>query len=228
MRCELLKTEKIMDTKQQTDEMTETPLNDEQTETTTQNDKGNTPFQDETVPSPSEVNDTEKTIKKKKRLSNWLKNNIDSKQIVNLIVALTATIIGGLIVFFAQKKITNWVIHHRCYSRPYITFESDFSQIFCLSMEVPTLEYSVGESRWKKLGTQNIVFGGNHGKLLLRGQNKKGTDGANITFATDAQVICTGDICTLIEYKNYNQTDTKKLNLVIYLRAVHNWSWRLN
>lgn len=172
-------------------------------------DKNKAPLQNEET-KPSNVEKSNKHSKEKKGLWNWLKNNIDSKQIVNLIVAITATIIGGLFVFFAQREITNIVIHNRCYSRPYITFESDYTQVFRLSNSVPYLEYSVGESRWKELGTQNIVFGGSHGKLLLRGKSKLGTNGANISFASNAEVICTGDIRTLIDYEQYETTSTNK------------------
>ena len=100
------------------------------------------------------------------------------------------------------------VVYYRCYTKPYITYESDFTQVFHLSKEVNALEYSVGESKWKELNTQTIVFGGDHGKLLLRGKSKIGTNGATISFGTKSEVICTGDICTLVDYKHHDKATT--------------------
>lgn len=133
---------------------------------------------------------------------NWITKHTN----FTLIITLAATVLGGLIVRWVIRFFT----YLRFYSRPYITFEADFTQVFHLDMKVDNLEYSVGEKRWEIVGTQNIVFGGNRGKLLLRGCCDWGTYGANISFATNAQVICTGDIRTLIDYKHYNEADTSK------------------
>lgn len=127
---------------------------------------------------------------------------IDSTLVVSLIVTMLATVLGGLIVV----RIPKIVAHFRCHIRPFVTFESDFTQVFRLSKTVPNLEYSVRGKRWKKLETQNIVFGGNRGKLLLRGNSTIGTDGASISFASNADVICTGDIRTLVDYRHYTKS----------------------
>lgn len=132
----------------------------------------------------------------------WIKGHTDSA----LVVTLIASVIGALIVRWSIKYVT----YLRFYTRPYITLEADFTQVFRLSMKVPNLEYSVGEERWKELGEENIVFGGNRGKLLLRGRSEIGTYGATISFASNAEVICSGDIRTLIDYRHYDQTDTQQ------------------
>ena len=132
----------------------------------------------------------------------WLRQHIDASRTNMLLITLAA----GLLVVYLPKTI----VYFRCYTRPYITFESDFTQVFHLSDTVPTLEYSVGESRWKPLVTQNIVFGGTRGKLLLRGRSCVGTNGAIISFASNAEVVCTGDIRTLVDYKNYDKAETSE------------------
>lgn len=132
----------------------------------------------------------------------WINNNINTEYFFKLIV----TVLGGLIVLLIPKV----VVYFRCYTRPYLTFESDFTQVFHLSEKVETLECSVGEQGWKELGTQNIVFGGERGKLLIRGKSSIGTNKATIAFATNAEVICTGDIRTLVDYKHYDEADTSK------------------
>lgn len=207
-----------METKQQTDENTETPLNIEDTDTLAQVEgienhterenngdsetKSDNPetdgLKDENAKIPMENEPSDIPLSINEKWSEWIKSNP--------LTTLLITVIAGLIVI-AVPKI---VVHFRCYTKPYITFESDFTQVFRLSWEVPNLEYSVGESKWKALGDQNIVFGGNRGKLMLRGRSKTGTGRANISFATDAQVICTGDIRTLVDYKHYDHTDTEQ------------------
>lgn len=97
----------------------------------------------------------------------------------------------------------------------YITFDSDQMQVFYVSKEVDTLEFAIGnsdeEKRWQKVGKRRIIFGGNRGKLFLRATNNKyGTNGATFMFGTDAKVVCTGDIRTLIDYKNYENANTSE------------------
>lgn len=131
---------------------------------------------------------------------------IDIKTWLSIVTGIVTAVAASLIIFWGSK----FYIHLRFYSKPFITFEADSKQVFHLSKKVTNLEYSVGERRWEKLRTQNIVFGGSDGNLLLRGQYNKGTDSAKISFATDALVICTGDIRTLVDYKHYNKIDTSK------------------
>ena len=132
----------------------------------------------------------------------WVQEHINSM----LVVTLVATVLGALIVKFLIEAVT----YMRFYTRPYLTFEADFTQVFHLSKKVETLEYSVGEKGWKELGTQNIVFGGNRGKLLLRGKSRIGTNKATILFAKNIEVICTGDIRTLVDYEHYERADTSQ------------------
>ena len=226
-----LKALTTMETKQQTDENTEIPLNNRDTDTLAQvegvenhTESGNNGdsdiksddletdgLKDENAIKPMENKPSDIPVSINKKWSEWIKSNP--------LTTLLITVIAGLIVI-AVPKI---VVYFRCYAKPYITFESDFTQVFQLSDKsdkyinyvvpnyvVPNLEYSVGESRWKALGDQIIVFGGNRGKLMLRGKNRRGTGIANISFATDAQVICTGDIRTLVDYKHYQHTDTEQ------------------
>lgn len=90
---------------------------------------------------------------------------------------------------FVIGVVTGWVVNYinNCsgsYSYiPYVTFKSSNNQSFRLSKEVATLEYSVGGKKWRRLGTQDIVFGGNDGDLRIRGKSKIGTNGATILFA---------------------------------------------
>lgn len=150
----------------------------------------------------------QKKKKKKNRIWHWIKTHPKDSLLYTLLFTLLITIAGDLCVTKIQKHI----ILNTFYSRPYVTLDSDYTQVFQLSKEVPNLEYSINESDWEELKTTAIVFGGSHGKLLLRGKNKIGTNGANISFATDANVICTGDISTLIDYENYKETSTFKAN----------------
>ena len=109
---------------------------------------------------------------------------------------------------------------------PYITFTAESEQTFnmyrnCFPLgENEYFEYSVGGGKWVKIEAkvENIKFGGNLGKLRLRGKSSKGTslDGAyygllysDIQFTTkNSPVDCTGDIRTLIDYENYANANT--------------------
>ena len=62
-------------------------------------------------------------------------------------------------------------------------------------------------------GTE-VPFGADNGDLRLRGTNPKGTadninDNSTITFTNDVDVACTGDIRTLLDWRNYNTVDTQ-------------------
>ncbi len=226
-------------------EATETPMQNEESETKVNAESEEVPTQNPKTETLSEEKQVEERPKEKNKFRKWIERHTDPKQVGSLIVALVATVIGGLILWGTPKIIA----YIRCYTRPYITFESDYTQVLSMSEDVPNLEYSVGEKMWKKLGTQAIVFGGDRGKLMLRGRNDWGTGigidlnalsiesmicdftrfitfatdeqesiicdiphfiTSNISFATDAQIICTGDIRTLIDYKHYKQTNTSK------------------
>ena len=145
-------------------------------------------------------------LKKIKQLFEWIRNRISAKLFITLIITLIATVLGG----WAVDSIIKEENFRKFKSKPFLTFESDYTQVFRLSKEVDSLEYSVGESEWQDLKTENIVFGGSCGKLLLRGNSKNGTEGATIVFGTDAKVICTGDVYSLVDYRQCDDTLKKK------------------
>lgn len=96
---------------------------------------------------------------------------------------------------------------------PYVTFTANASQTLTMSKAVETLEYSVNGGDWSELGTSTITFGGNNGNLRLRGKNLNGTassssDYSQIIFGNENPVTCTGDIRTLLDYENYNTSET--------------------
>ena len=104
-----------------------------------------------------------------------------------------------------------------CY--PYVTFTAKDPQTFKISYNISSLEYSVNNGKWAtvKAGTE-VPFGGANGTLRLRGTNPKGTaSGPNewSTFSTitftdkNVKVACTGDIRTLLDWRNYSTVDTK-------------------
>ena len=141
-------------------------------------------------------------LKKIKQLFGWIKSRINATLFITLFITLIATVLGG----WAVDSIIKEENFRKFRSKPFLTFESDYTQVFRLSKEVDSLEYSVGEHEWSKLEKgQTIVFGGNRGKLMLRGESKKGTNGATIIFGTDAEVVCSGDLYTLVDYKHYDK-----------------------
>ena len=109
---------------------------------------------------------------------------------------------------------------------PYVTFTAENEQTFNMYRNLFPLgdneyfEYSVGGGKWVKIEAkvENIKFGGNHGKLRLRGKSSKGTalsdayngyEYSEIRFTTkNSPVDCTGDIRTLIDYEDYANANT--------------------
>ena len=102
---------------------------------------------------------------------------------------------------------------------PYVTFKAEESQTFKMittGTEIKGLEYSVNGGDWKTVvADTEVPFGGDKGDLRLRGTNTNGTaDGSTlfstITFTDETvNVACTGDIRTLLDWRNYNTVDTK-------------------
>ena len=102
---------------------------------------------------------------------------------------------------------------------PYITFTAKAEQKFKMTTEggytFSNLEYSVNNGKWATvaIGTE-VPFGGAKGDLRLRGINPKGTATAwnaysTITFTeVNVKVACTGDIRTLLDWRNYNIVET--------------------
>ena len=101
---------------------------------------------------------------------------------------------------------------------PYVTFKAEQAQTFKMTPQngytISGLEYSVNGGEWKKVADTGVDFGGDKGNLRLRGTNTNGTASADdpystITFTKDALVACTGDIRTLLDWKNYSTVETK-------------------
>ena len=104
---------------------------------------------------------------------------------------------------------------------PYVTFSAESEQVFKMtkkdSDEFPNLEYSVNYGPWENLDANyQVHFGGNNGSLRLRGTgNLNGTaigfEGySKISFIyPNVQVKCTGDIRTLLDYRNFQYVETK-------------------
>ena len=81
---------------------------------------------------------------------------------------------------------------------------------------ISDLEYSVNNGKWATVeaGTE-VTFGGTNGDLRLRGTNINGTASywnkySTITFTDKTvKVACTGDIRTLLDWRNYSTVNTQ-------------------
>ena len=102
---------------------------------------------------------------------------------------------------------------------PYVTFSANAAQTFKLENHgyfPSNIEYSVGTDDWKTLeANKRIDFGGDLGNLQLRGtENLNGTasDDENnfsqIIFRNSTKVACTGDIRTLLDYRDFKNVNT--------------------
>ena len=105
-----------------------------------------------------------------------------------------------------------------CY--PYVTFKAEQPQTFTMtvkgSYKISGLEYSVNDGEWQDVEADTEVpFGGENGTLRLRGTNQKGTATSTVNYSTikftvaNVNVACTGDIRTLLNWKNYTTVDTQ-------------------
>ena len=82
--------------------------------------------------------------------------------------------------------------------------------------EISGLEYSVNnDEKWRKVEKDGVIsFGGEYGDLRLRGTNHNGTAKDESYYSTikftdeTVNVACTGDIRTLLDWKNYNIVKT--------------------
>ena len=103
---------------------------------------------------------------------------------------------------------------------PYVTFTAEGKQTFKMTVqngyEISELEYSVNNGDWATVKADTEVpFGGENDNLRLRGTNIKGTaDGfdwySTITFTDPTvNVACTGDIRTLLDWRNYSTVNTQ-------------------
>ena len=102
---------------------------------------------------------------------------------------------------------------------PYVTFKAEEAQTFKMTTtgtyEIKGLEYSVNNGEWKTVvANTEVPFGGDKGDLRLRGTNHNGTAKDESYYSTinftdkTVNVACTGDIRTLLNWKNYNIVKT--------------------
>ena len=104
---------------------------------------------------------------------------------------------------------------------PYVTFTADAEQTFKMTTygdyTISGLQYSVNNGKWQNVMVdKEVTFGGTNSTLRLRGTNINGTayhyikKYSTITFTDkNVKVACTGDIRTLLDWKNYKTVDTQ-------------------
>ena len=102
---------------------------------------------------------------------------------------------------------------------PYVTFTAEAEQKFKMTTSgdynISNLQYSVNNGEWKTVvANTEVPFGGDKGDLRLRGTNTNGTADGSTLFSTidfteaNVNVACTGDIRTLLDWRNYNKVET--------------------
>ena len=135
----------------------------------------------------------------------------------NLIVGKNKVTIGNVTVAEWGKGD---IEGGKAFYAPYVTFTAEQPQTFKMTTEenynISDLEYSVNNGKWQNVeaGTE-IPFGGANGTLRLRGTNINGTASgwtahSTITFTDpNVEVACTGDIRTLLDWRNYSTVDTQ-------------------
>ena len=102
----------------------------------------------------------------------------------------------------------------------YVTFTAEAEQKFKMitygDYSISRLEYSVNNGKWQNVEKDiPVTFGGTNGTLRLRGTNINGTASlwdafSTITFTdSNVKVACTGDIRTLLDWRNYSTVNTQ-------------------
>ena len=101
----------------------------------------------------------------------------------------------------------------------YVTFKANEEQkikMTTFNYTIKGLQYSVNGGDWKNVvQDEEVTFGGKNGDLRLRGTNTNGTatNGSQHSFITftnrTVNVTCTGDIRTLLDWRNYNTVETQ-------------------
>lgn len=144
-------------------------------------------------------------------------------------------IVGKKAVTIADVKVADWQSANISEKQetaeeipPYVTFTADVWHNFYLEREngyVPSgLEYSVNFGEWKEYTSGlSVAFGGKLGNLRLRGTNENGTAEsatkyARISISQKGNVKCTGDIRTLLNYKNYKNVNTSNARFCYLFR----------
>ena len=134
----------------------------------------------------------------------------------NLIVGKNKVTIGNVTV---AEWGTDKIDGGKAFYAPYVTFTADAKQTFKITTKdysIPNLEYSVNNGKWATVeASTEVTFGGTNGDLRLRGTNTNGTASywnkySTITFTDKTvKVACTGDIRTLLDWRNYSTVDTQ-------------------
>ncbi len=134
----------------------------------------------------------------------------------NLIVGKNKVTIGNVTVAeWGTDKIEGGKAEYY----PYVTFTADAKQTFKITTKdysIPNLEYSVNNGKWATVeaGTE-VTFGGANSTLRLRGTNINGTATGLYAYSTikfteaNVNVACTGDIRTLLDWRNYSTVNTQ-------------------
>ena len=134
----------------------------------------------------------------------------------NLIVGKNKVTIGNVTV---AEWGTDKIDGGKAEFTPYVTFTADAKQTFKITTKdysIPNLEYSVNNGKWATVeaGTE-VTFGGANSTLRLRGTNINGTASGPFAYSTitftdkNVEVACTGDIRTLLDWRNYSTVNTQ-------------------
>ena len=135
----------------------------------------------------------------------------------NLIVGKNKVTIGDVTV---AEWGTDKIDGGKAFYAPYVTFTAEQPQTFKMTTEenynISDLEYSVNNGKWATVeASTEVTFGGTNGDLRLRGTNTNGTASgwnkySTITFTDpNVKVACTGDIRTLLDWRNYSTVNTQ-------------------
>ena len=134
----------------------------------------------------------------------------------NLIVGKNKVTIGDVTV---AEWTTGEITGGKAEYNPDFTFKADAEQKFKMitkgNYTISKLQYSVNNGDWNDVvANEEVTFGGTNGDLRLRGTNTNGTASgkdaySTITFTNDVKVACTGDIRTLLDWKNYSTVNTQ-------------------
>ena len=138
----------------------------------------------------------------------------------DLTVGKNKVVVTGITVKdWTTDKIINGVAELD--TRPYVTFKAEGTQTFKMTTEgsytISGLEYSLNGGEWTSVvANEEVAFGGTNSTLRLRGTNPNGTaesfsNYSTINFTEDyVEVACTGDIRTLLDYRNYATVATNQ------------------
>lgn len=134
----------------------------------------------------------------------------------NLIVGKNKVTIGNVTV---AEWTTGEITGGKAEYNPDFTFKADAEQKFKMitkgNYTISELQYSVNNGEWNDVvANEEVTFGGTNGDLRLRGTNTNGTASrwdaySTIIFTNDVKVACTGDIRTLLDWRNYSTVNTQ-------------------